>query len=77
MDFGTLANLIVTLALSGVGGVIWLIRLEGKLNVEAEKRQALSDRMLGQETRMNGFEERIYAKLDRIEAMLREKADKE
>ena len=77
MDFGTLANLMVTLALAGIGGVIWLIRLEGKLNVESEKRQALSDRMLGQETRMNGFEERIYSKLDRIEAMLREKADKE
>lgn len=76
MDLGSLLNLVLTIALAGIGGIVWLIRLEGKMNVESEKRSSLHDRMLAQEARVNGFEERVYAKLDTIEELLRSKADK-
>lgn len=52
-----------------VGGLVWLIRLEGKVNTEKALRESLSDRI-------TSFEQRIYASLERIENKLDDKADK-
>lgn len=52
-----------------LGGLIWLIRLEGRINTEVALREALA-------ARMGGFEERIYSTLERIESKLDGKADK-
>ena len=53
----------VTLVLAALGGVIWLIRLEGRINMQDALRTALHDRL-------TGFEGRVYATLNRIEEKL-------
>ena len=53
----------VTLFLAALGGVIWLIRLEGRINLQDALRTALHDRL-------TGFEGRVYATLNRIEEKL-------
>lgn len=63
MDYGSLLTGGITLALAGLGGVIWLVRLEGRINV-AQARQDSTDK------RVDGLEDRILAQLDRIEGRL-------
>lgn len=53
-----------------VGGVVWLVRLEGRINVQDAKQNAI-------EKRVDGLEERIFSQLDRIESLLQGKADKQ
>ena len=53
----------VTLFLAALGGVIWLIRLEGRINMQDALRTALHDRL-------TGFEQRVYITLERIEEKL-------
>ena len=43
--------------------IIWLVRLEGRLNVQQAKQEAT-------DKRVDGLEERIVAQLDRIENRL-------
>lgn len=50
-------------------GLLWLIRLEGRINTQEALRLAL-------EARLASFEQRIYAALERIENKLDDKADK-
>lgn len=59
----------VTIALAGIGGVVWLVRLEGRINVQSAKQEAT-------DKRVDGLEDRILAQLDRIESKLDGKADK-
>ena len=66
MDFGA----VVSLALAGVTGVVWLVRLEGRHNVLRAMYDALKERV-------DGLEERILKALDRIEQKLDNKADRE
>jgi hypothetical protein len=65
MDFGA----IVTLILAGVGALGWLYRLEGRITTEVALREALQQRL-------DGFEQRIYESLRRIEDRLDEKVNK-
>lgn len=53
-----------------LGGIVWLVRLEGRISVQDAKQQAI-------EKRVDGLEERIFAQLDRIENMLQHKVDKQ
>lgn len=69
MDFGNIFGPLVTVLLAAVGGIVWLVRLEGRISTEKELRLAL-------ENRLNGFEQRISASLERIERKLDEKQDK-
>lgn len=69
MDFGSLLGAGVTLALAGLGGVVWLVRLEGRINVQTARQDAT-------DKRVDGLEDRILAQLDRIESKLDGKADK-
>ena len=66
MDFGA----VVSLALAGVAGVVWLVRLEGRHNVLRAMYDALKERV-------DGLEERILKALDRIESKLDHKGDRE
>lgn len=52
-----------------IGAVVWLVRLEGRINTETGLRVAL-------QSRLDGFESRIYEVLRRIEDKLDSKADK-
>lgn len=62
-------GVVIGAAVPLLGGLVWLIRLEGRINTEVALREALAQRM-------GGFEERIYATLERIESKLDGKADK-
>lgn len=53
-----------------VGGIVWLVRLEGRINTESALREAMRQRL-------DGFEARIYEVLERIEQKIDRKADKE
>ena len=66
MDFGA----VVSLALAGVTGVVWLVRLEGRHNVLRAMYDALKERV-------DGLEQHILKALDRIEQKLDHKADRE
>lgn len=65
MELSWLAGLIVPALL----GLVWLVRLEGRINGNAIRIATI-------EKRVDGLEERILAKLDRIEEKLDRKADK-
>lgn len=58
-DFGTA----VTLGGMAVAGIVWLVRLEGRHNVADTKFTAM-------EKRIDGLEEKILARLERIEEIL-------
>jgi hypothetical protein len=63
MDFGSLAGAGLTLAGMLLGGVVWLVRLEGRINV-------LSTRQDANEKRVDGLEARIFERLDRMESKI-------
>lgn len=65
-----IAGAAVSLGISCVLGLVWLVRLEGKHNV----LRAFYD---GLKERVDGLEERILRSLDRIEQKLDHKADRE
>lgn len=65
MDYGSILTGVITLVLAGLGGVVWLVRLEGRVNVASAKQDAT-------DKRVDGLEERISAQLDRIEKRLDE-----
>lgn len=55
--------------MAGIAGVVWLVRLEGRINV-------LAANVASGEKRVDSMETRIFEKLDRIENKLDAKADK-
>jgi hypothetical protein len=59
----------VSLIVPGLLGLVWLIRLEGRVYVQAAKHESL-------EKRFDGLEAQIIARLDRIEEKIDRKADK-
>lgn len=62
-------GVVVSAGVPLVGGLIWLVRLEGRLNTEAALRTSLAEKV-------NGLEQQILVKLDKIDAKLDQKADK-
>ena len=63
VDFGSLLTAAVSLVLAGLGGIVWLVRLEGRINVQSARQDAT-------DKRVDGLEDRILAQLDRIESRL-------
>lgn len=70
-----------------IAAIVWLVRLEGRQNTAEKMRESLESRLLEQlsaerkmreavEARLNGFEGRIWDKLDSIEKLLHTKADR-
>lgn len=70
MDAVYIVGAVVGAASPFLAGLVWLIRLEGRINTETALREALRQRL-------DGFEARIYEVLERIESKLDRKADKE
>lgn len=58
------------IGIPAIGGLIWLIRLEGRHNVLDAKHDGLR-------SRVDSLEDRIMRQLDRIEHKLDAKADKD
>ena len=76
MDYGSLANLVFALTTGAVAALAWLFKLHGDVRVlrerldgEVELRKALA-------ARLDGFEQRIYQTLERIEDKLDGKANR-
>ena len=69
MSMAELLGLIASVVVPLFGGVVWLVRLEGRLNVQTARQDAT-------EKRVDGLEERIFAALERIENKLDSKADR-
>jgi hypothetical protein len=65
-----LALALIGAASTVIGGIVWLVRLEGRINTETALREAMRQRL-------DGFEARIYEVLERIEQKIDRKADKE
>lgn len=76
MDYGSILSAVVTLALAGVGGLGWLFKLHGDQRVLREKLSGEIDLRKALEGRFNGFEQRIYEKLDEIIERVSRKADR-
>ncbi|WP_353189085.1 hypothetical protein [Pseudomonas sp.] len=70
MDIVYLVGALIGIGTPCLAGLVWLIRLEGRINTETALREALRQRL-------DGFEARIYEVLERIESKLDRKADKE
>lgn len=76
IDPGTILSVLVTLSLSGIGGLAWLFKLQGDVRVLRERLNSEVELRKAMESRVNGFEQRIYEKLDEIIAQLGRKADR-
>lgn len=70
MEYIYVIGAVVGIATPVLGAIVWLLRLEGRINTESALRDAMRQRI-------DGFESRIYEVLERIEAKLDRKADKE
>lgn len=76
MDYGTLANIVMTLTGGAVMALAWLFKLHGDVRVlksdlrgEVELRKSL-------ESRVNGIEDRIFEELQAIRSTLNQLASR-
>lgn len=76
MEAMEILGLIATIGVPLTGGLAWLFKLEGKAGVLDAQLKAESEMRKILEQRMNGFEGRIWEKLDNIEKLIHSKADK-
>ena len=63
----------ITVATSLVLGIVWMVRLEGRINTETSLRESQLKNFMD---RLGSFEARIYEMLKDIQETLRDKADK-
>lgn len=56
-------GLVASIVIPAVGAVVWLVRIEGRVNV-LQAQQAATEK------RVDGLEEQILERLTRIESML-------
>lgn len=70
MDYGTLANLVVSLATGAVIALAWLFKLQGDVRVLKSDLKGETELRRSLESRVNGIEERIFDELQAIRAML-------
>lgn len=64
-----IAGIAVSIAVPLLGFIVWLVRLEGRINV-GDAKQASTEK------RIDGLEDRLLAQLDRIEAKLDSKVNR-
>lgn len=76
MDYASLLGTLVTIVLAGIGGLAWLFKLHGDQRVARERLSSVVELHKALEARVNGFEQRIYEKLDEIIDRLSRKADR-
>jgi hypothetical protein len=73
MDSATLVNVALGAIPLIIGFVVWLVRLEGRVNTERELRETQHTNTV---ERINSFEQRIYETLKEIQSTLRDKVDR-
>lgn len=76
IDPGTILSVLVTLSLSGIGGLAWLFKLHGDVRVLRERVNSEVEMRKAIQSRIEGFEQRIWDKLDEISTQLARKADR-
>lgn len=76
MDAGSLLSAIVTLTLAAIGGLAWLFKLHGDHRVLREKVLGEIELRKALESRVNGFEQRVYEALQEILEKISRKADR-
>lgn len=76
----SLITIIFTLSGFGISGIVWLVRLEGRINTESQLRESQIQNTMSilstTTDRQSTFETRIYQELREIKEMIREKADR-
>ena len=73
MDFGSIIGAAVAVLVPVIGFIVWLVRLEGRINTERELRENQHTNTVD---RINSFEQRIYDTLKEIQSTLRDKVDR-
>ena len=73
MDFGSIIGAAMAVIVPVIGFIIWLVRLEGRINTERELRENQHTNTVD---RINSFEQRIYDTLKEIQSTLRDKVDR-
>ena len=73
MDIGSIIGAAMAVLVPVIGFIIWLVRLEGRINTERELRENQHTNTVD---RINSFEQRIYDTLKEIQSTLREKMDR-
>ncbi len=73
MDSATLIGVAASLIVPAIGFIVWLVRLEGRINTERELRENQHTNTVD---RINSFEQRIYDTLKEIQSTLRDKVDR-
>ncbi len=77
MEAMEILGLLATVGVPIIGGLAWLFKLDGKAGVLEAQLKAESEMRKILEQRINGFEGRIWEKLDSIEKLIHSKADRE
>lgn len=77
MDAGSILSAVVTLALAGIGGLGWLFKLHGDARVLRERLDGEIKMREALDSRLNGFESRVYEKLEEIIDRLSRKQDRQ
>lgn len=70
VDYGTLANLVVSLATGAVVALAWLFKLQGDVRVLKSDLKGETELRKSLESRVNGIEERIFDEIQAIRVML-------
>ena len=73
MDLGSLIGAGMAIIVPIIGFIVWLVRLEGRINTERELRENQHTNTVD---RINSFEQRIYDTLKEIQSTLRDKVDR-
>lgn len=73
MDIGSIIGAAMAVLVPVIGFIIWLVRLEGRINTERELRENQHTNTVD---RINSFEQRIYDTLKEIQSTLRDKVDR-
>lgn len=70
MDYGTLANLVISLATGAIIALAWLFKLQGDVRVLKSDLKGETELRKSLESRVNGIEERIFDEIQAIRVML-------
>lgn len=73
MDLANVLGSVAAIVVPAIGFIVWLVRLEGRINTERELRENQHTNTVD---RINSFEQRIYDTLKEIQSTLRDKVDR-
>lgn len=76
MDTASLLNIVITLCFGAAGALGWLFKMHGDVRVLREKVEGEAALRQSLQSRVEGFEQRVFDKLDEIIEKLSRKADR-